>query len=130
MPLTFSVHHNEGYFSVKYIGLVTDDEIVSAFTVFFEHGEWIPGLNVLVDLEKVNGQQVTQEGLRRLASLVGSVYSAYGVAPQVATYAPNDLSFGLARMYSVFVNNIEEHNVFREYDRALQLVEQKSVTNN
>lgn len=100
MGITFTIKADDGYFISKYVGAITDDELLASYTAFHEGNDWIPGLHELADLSEANMKQVTQEGLRCLASYVKAVYLKHGLlAIKTAAFAPNDLPFGIARVY-------------------------------
>jgi hypothetical protein len=93
--------------------------MLNDYRAFFASSDWVPGHNELVDLCDADLSKVTPGGLRDLASIVKQIFQSKDVSPKVAVYAPNDLPFGLARMYSVPAEDFETQMVFRDLNEAM-----------
>lgn len=63
MPISFTINHEQGYFISKYVGKLTDDELVESYKNFSEGDDWIPGLNELADLSEMDATIVTTDGI-------------------------------------------------------------------
>ena len=118
MPITFSVYPNQGYYIAKFVGIVTDREMLDDYKRFFSSDEWVPGLNELTDISAADVTQVTSNGVRDLANLIEGIFRQHNSSPKVAVYAPHDLPYGLSRMYSVEAERFELHEVFRDLAEA------------
>lgn len=59
MPITFSVNQDDGYLTAAYTGKITDDDLLDSWTDFFQGGNWVPGLNELVDLSQADLTGIT-----------------------------------------------------------------------
>ena len=120
MPITFSVKPDQGYYISKYAGRLTDDDLIKPWKDFFESGEWVPCLNELADISELDGQDITMDGIMRLAQFVTSVLKENCKSViKAAVYSPHDLSFGLARMYEAMADeSIQEVRVYRERGEA------------
>ena len=119
MPIVLEVNHEEGYYLAKWSQVVTDAEVVSSYRAFFESERWVPGYDSLVDLSELDAADLTANGVNSLARLVQSTFERHKIHPKIAVYAPEDVPYGLARMYSVKVESFESHEVFRNRQDAL-----------
>lgn len=120
MSISFTINHEQGYFISKYVGKLTDNELIESWKNFLEGDDWVPGLNELADLSEMDATMVTMDGINRLMRYVGSIYEKHGLNTIiVGVYAPRDLPFGLARMYEFIANESpEEICVFRTMQEA------------
>jgi len=120
MAITFTI--NQNYFTCKYEGRITNDEALDEWKKFLEGEAWIPAQNELADLSRAQLNDVTVEGLTNLANYIESIYTKNNIEhKKVAVYAPNDLPFGIARMYSAYADESPELvHVFRVKEEAIQ----------
>ena len=118
MSISITLYPEEGYYVSEYVGAITDAEMQDAFTRFFTGDEWVPGMNELADISKADLSRVTPSGLRALASIVEDIFGNHDFFMKVAVYAPENLSFGMARIYSAHASRFEAHRVFRDLDEA------------
>ncbi len=72
--------------------------------------------------------QITGESVKRLGRFTTDILQNLGAqAVKVGVYAPQNIPFGLARMYSSIVEGAPEQvAVFRELSRATQWVKHES----
>ena len=121
IPITFL----RGYFISKYEGTISDEEVLNAYNDFFQGKEWRPGLNELADLSDANVSLITNQGISRLVELNKRVFKAHNIdSVKTAVYAPEDLPFGLARMYSILAEDSPENiDVFRDFFEAKSWIE-------
>jgi len=120
MAIEFSVFPDENYYLAAFTGTLTDAEFLEGYRSFFEGDAWRPGLNELADLEHSNLEQVTSAGLRSLQDYTERFLIAnHGEETKTAVYAPHDLPFGLARIYSAMADGSPEMmGIFRDFDEA------------
>lgn len=118
MPIKFNVYPNDGYYISKSRGAITDAGMLDDYRRFFAGDEWIPGMNELADLSEADVTQVTIDGVNKLAELIEGIFQQHDILPRVAVFAPNDLSYGLSRMYSVKAERFESLKVFRDLIEA------------
>lgn len=120
MPITFSVDLAGNFFISRYVGILSIEEMLGAAKDFFEGEEWIPGQNELVDFSKANLSKITSYDMRRLANYSREVYEKHDIYDvKVAVYAPEDLPFGIARIYEAIAYNSPENlMVFRNIEEA------------
>jgi hypothetical protein len=101
MPIQFIMNYDEGYYVAKYIGLISDAELVERWEKFFYSDKWYPGLNNLSDLTQADTGIVTGDGIIKLANLINRVYRKHnGGDKKAAILVPDTLLFGIARMFT------------------------------
>ncbi len=115
MTIKFSVNHDDKYVVIKFTGQITDQELFDAYAKFYRRDEWFPSLNQLTDLSQADLTDITASGLQNLAYHVEQIYRQHIVSSaRVATFAPDPLPFGLARMYIGMTGKIPRRfHVFR-----------------
>ena len=118
MPLKFIVFPDDGYYITRFVGAITDRDMLDDYKSFFVSNEWFPGLNELTDLSGADAFQVTADGVANLALMIKNHFEQHNFSPKVAVYAPHELPYGLARMYSTEADDIETHEVFRDLTEA------------
>ncbi len=118
MPIKFTVCSDDGYYIANYVGRITNDSVIADFRAFFESGNWSTGLNELADLSESDLTEVTSLGVQNLASFIEEFAKKHDWRPKVAVYAPRDLPYGLARVYSVKACKFENLQVFRDRSEA------------
>jgi len=106
----------------RFFGRITFQDLLATMA---EGGAVEPdrsGINALWDFSQAF-PAVSPEELERLADLAGQ-QSGGAACPQAAIVAADDLSFGLARVYSARVNSrsAAEVRIFRTREEALQWV--------
>jgi hypothetical protein len=103
-----------------HVGSVSDDEFLSSYREFFNDARYDRSFNVLVDLRRADSSARGPEALRDFAGFVGRQFADTKTEPKVAVVAPQDISFGLARMYEAFSDTVPlEFKVFRGAEAAL-----------
>lgn len=118
MPIFYKIYKEENLIISKFIGKVTDSEMLDAYTDLFQDELWANTLNELTDLSQLDGVEMSTQGLRRLSVFIGDTLKKRGARPKVAIYAPSDLAYGLARVYSVYSEGFEDNQVFRDLGDA------------
>ena len=127
MAITFTPNQEQGYFISKFTGNITDDELLDSYIAYFEDDDWIPLSKEIVDLSETDGTTVTSEGIERLASYIENLLVQRGItAYYTAIYAPQDLSFGLSRIYDVMTDQSPESvMVFRKLSDAVAWIKER-----
>jgi hypothetical protein len=120
MPITCDFRPDAKLAIFVHVGIVPDDEFLSSYRSFLEDPRFDPSFNLLVDLRRTSSTPRSSGALRTLAQFIRGVFRHNAVRPKVAVIAPEDLSFGLARMYEAFSESVLwEFAVFRAADAAL-----------
>jgi hypothetical protein len=120
MPITFLLNKNDGYFISRYIGILLDEELIDAYEKWFQGDAWSPGLNELVDLSEADLSRITTSGVTKFVAYNEKVNRNNNITSiKIAVYAPRDLHYGLARMYSILADDSpEDVHVFRDIQDA------------
>ncbi len=120
MPIHFDVDRERGYFLSTWQGDIADEMILDSYYCLYEGQEWLPTLNELADLSQANMARVSPDCLRTLADNVAAKFKELGIpSSKTAVYAPNDLPFGLARLYEAHTNQSPEIlKIFRDFNEA------------
>ncbi len=129
MPITFSVDPEGGYYIAKFIGKVSNKELTDSWQNFYESGKWIPGLNALGDLSESDLSEITLKGLRYFTDYIDNINKIHHTLfYKLAMYAPDDLPFGISRMYdAVLDDSSKEMKIFKDIKEAEFWVSTKST---
>lgn len=120
MPITYHLKPDERLVILVHTGIVTDDEFMSFYKALFEGTQFDESFNLLVDLRQAESSVRSAATLDEFANFIRRQYGSTTERPKVAVVAPEDISFGLARMYEVFSGDVSwEFEVFRTADTAL-----------
>lgn len=104
---------------VTHIGLIPDDEFLGFYNAFFTGGALRPSMNLLVDLRQADSSPRSSEVLRHLAGSLRRLPVEIAPGTKVAVVAPEDLAYGLARMYGTLADAVSwEFSVFRSMKDA------------
>lgn len=122
MPITFSMIHDGGYLEIKLKGQISDSELLSAYKSYFNSGNWVPGSNDLTDVSEADLAYLSNDAIRALADFISSLYNENDSTPmKTAIYAPQDLSFGLSRMYEALIfGTAQDIEIFKDREMAIQ----------
>lgn len=103
MPVEIQIHPEQGYLTCRYVGDVSDGELIAAWKQAYESEAWVPGMPELADLSELGNATLTATGLQRLADFCRDTYRKHGVkSVRVVVYAPHPAGFGIVRMYQAF----------------------------
>ena len=120
MPITYQLKPDERLVILVHVGAVTNDEFLSFYKALFEDDQFDKSFNLLVDLRQAESSVRSAETLNEFADFIRRQYVSTTARPKVAVVAPEDISFGLARMYEVFSGDVPwEFAVFRAAAAAL-----------
>ncbi len=120
MPISMTVFPDEGYYVARFFGQITDDELNDVFLEFHATHD-VTGLHVFADLSEADFSLLTSEGISRHAQNVLDVSSDNSdVIVRSAVYAPDNLAFGISRMYLAQADDIPQRvRIFRNRDEAM-----------
>ncbi len=103
-------------FVATWIGVLTDRILLRSYEAYYSAPDYDPTCRELADLRGLTGNQMTTEGLKKMAELA----QRFQRSGLTAILAPTDISFGLARMYNVFgPDAAKRFEVFRDLPSAL-----------
>lgn len=119
MPCTFELDAAARLRVHSYTGIVDDAVTIAAYTALVETPGYRNDVNDLVDMTHVDRLEVTAEAMMRVISLFAPI-DALGVRTKLAIVAPNDLAYGVGRMYEMLrgEDTPEVVQVFRAMDDA------------
>lgn len=98
MPIEYSIDHNRRLVTAQGRGTITDDDIYG-----YQEKVWsrpdVAGYNELVDMSAVT--QIVRPSVERIQDLArfSAAMDVRSPKSKFAIVAPNDLAFGLGRMY-------------------------------
>lgn len=120
MPIKSFVKPEHNLVIMVHEGVIPDDEFLAFYKSFFAGEEFVPSMNLLVDLREADSSARSSGVLRHFAEYVGTVITNGPARAKVAVVAQRDLSFGIARMYEAFSESVPwDFVVFRAIDAAL-----------
>lgn len=120
MPITCQFKPDESLVVFTHIGMVSDEEFLTRYEACFEDPRFDNSFDLLVDLRETNSSPRGTTVLSRLADYMRQKYENVEREPKAAVLAPELLSFGLARMFEVFSEDVTiDFRVFRTIDEAV-----------
>jgi hypothetical protein len=122
MPIEYRIDHDRKLVSAKGSGIVTDQDLFGYQREVWSRAD-VTGFDELIDMSGVTDILVpSADRVRDLASLSAGM-DAGSVATKFAIVAPDNLAFGLGRMYATFrelnPRSKKVVQVFRTMDEAL-----------
>ena len=119
MPIIYDTKPDEQLVVIRHIGAIPDSEFLTAYREFLRSPDVRAALKVLVDLRLTTSKLRSSGALQALAAFLKEKYRDSMEQRKVAVIAPADLSYGLARMYEIFIADLPwEFVVFRDDDAA------------
>lgn len=124
MPILHTINEELGVVLSSWVGDISDSDLLPSYKQLYQNENWKPGFNEIVDLRNAELSDVTNKGLERLAIFVKQVTVGKCEVFKTAVIAPDDLPFGLARVYeAVSVDTLESVRVFRDLKLAFEWLE-------
>jgi hypothetical protein len=120
VPIVYRIEPDVGLVILVHTGVVPDDEFLSSYRTLFGDPQYQKSFNMLVDLRRADSSARSPDTLRQLAEFVRQLFGDAEEGPKVAVVAPEDISFGLARMYEALSDTVPwDFKVFRDVKVAL-----------
>jgi len=121
MPINFTLHPDQGYFTSEYQGSLSDSDLIGYWESFFKE-HWQQGLNELADLSHSDLSGISASGVLYLAKYIEDFYKQHNIEKvKVAIFSPDDLPYGIARMYVVAAESSPERfYITRDKEKALE----------
>jgi len=120
MPIEHRIDPTARLVTSAHIGIVPDDEFLRSYRELFQRPGFSREFDHFVDLRQTTSAVRSVGALRQLAEFMKAQYRK-GVAalPRTAIVAPQDISFGLSRLYEALTDALTgDVAVFREVDEA------------
>jgi len=123
MAILFTVNESHGLFLSSWLGAMSDADLIPAYERLFATEGYKPGFNEICDCREADFAGVTSAGMRQLATMIGNYLSGRCEEFKTAVVAPEDLPFGMARVYGALTDQSSENvRVFRELKTALEWI--------
>jgi hypothetical protein len=104
---------------IAHVGQVSDNEFITFYSSFFAAGGLEPTSHLLVDLRLADSSSRSPAMLRKLADFITCSPVHIPARTKVAVVAPQDLAYGLARMYGALADAVPwKFRVFRSVEDA------------
>ncbi len=114
MPVTYRIDHENKIIFTKVEGVVTDEDIITHQKQTRNDPELDPSYGQLVDLSNIQKLEITAQAVHEFTSTKFST-----VWSRRAFVAPDDLSYGFARMFQMMRDTADERTeVFRDMEEA------------
>ncbi len=113
---------SDGFSTVKYVGKISDQDLLEKWRNHLESNFWIPGAKILGDLSKADLSAVTSEGIQQLVSMFESFIAKHGQnfkSTKTALFAPEAFMFGMSKIFDGYgVDTVGEIRVFSDIEKA------------
>jgi len=113
MPATYTIDVARGLVVTRLWGRLTDEDLIDHQQRLRTDREFDPGFRQFADFSDVEETTIAPEVIRELART-----NPWGAGARRAMFAPSDLLFGLARMFEMLDEQLDEVRVFRNADEA------------
>lgn len=113
MPATYTIDVARGLVVTRLWGRLTDEDLIDHQQRLRTDPEFDPGFRQFADFSDVEETTIAPEVIRELART-----NPWGAGARRAMFAPSDLLFGLARMFEMLDEQLDEVRVFRNADEA------------
>ena len=122
MPLHFSPKSEQPYFVTRFVGEIDDGQLFEYYGHVYSRPELQPMKAELADLSEADMRRVTTSGLEELAKSIEKMFAKLGIESiKTAVYSPDDLPFGLGRVYQAWSDSSPELvKVFRDRSKAIE----------
>jgi hypothetical protein len=126
MPIEYQIDHPNRLVIGKARGILTKDEMFH-----YQHEVWsrtdVKGYNELIDMSEV--ENIETPGINRITELakLAVAMDEKTISTKFAIVAPDDMAYGLGRMYETYRNlnnrSTKQVAVFRSLQDAMTLIE-------
>jgi hypothetical protein len=120
MPIESYIKPEHDLVVFVHTGRVPDDEFLAYYKSFFGNEGFSPPGKILVDLRETSSSSRSHDAILDSAKIAEKSFGGNDPVTKVAVVAPQDLSFGLARLYEILADSAKwDFVVFRAIDTAL-----------
>ena len=127
MPINYHIKPNDNIVVIVHVGAVPDDEFLAFYKTFYRDRVVDDSFNLVVDLRRAESYERTSVALKGVVNIMQGYYLNSTKRPKIAVVAPDDLSFGLARMFEAFSTPVPfEFKVFKTADTGLDWLDAPS----
>lgn len=120
MPIDYETSADGSIIITHFRGRMSDEEILASWKLYQESELWHSGMDELVDLSEMDGNDLTTDGIRKFSAYVEGKHQEFGLTrKKIAVYATENVAFGMARMFMMWADmHPELFQVFRSYEEA------------
>ena len=105
-------------------GVVEDAEFVDYYRTFFQQSAVELSFDRIIDLQQADSSVRSVDALQQVVEIMEAAYEDAAPIPKTAVIAPEDVSFGLGRMFQAFDSlGPGQFSVFRTLEDALNWLE-------
>ena len=125
MEFEISFVKEKSYFIIKTSGDTTPDDVEASLKQVFNSPYWSNGTHILYDNRLENLHNLSSDDVQKI-SLKFTQFNDKLENSKIALVMPNDIAFGLARMWEIYTENTASFrtNVFRSMDDAIKWIEE------
>lgn len=114
----YEINTHEGLLTIDLVGPAATDTIVALIERVRNDTRYSPAMKVLYDLSRCDFSAASTAQIRRVTSLIDD----HTMTSKLAIYAPDDLAYGMARIYVSEASLLHERprRVFKDYRAAIR----------
>lgn len=118
MPIDIEIDAKRQRIDTRATGVVTVQDLLSYYQRLHDHPDFNLGMSELWDASAITDTRLSSDDLREFSS-VTEPYTRQGASARVAILVPDDLGFGLARMYELLqADSINRLKIVRSREAA------------
>ena len=102
--MEYEIHQRSGFVEVVTHGDGDVEVFQELLNEALRHPDWKPGTPILIDHSDLNAGPLTIDGMKRLADMIHAARGELG-SSCMAILVPEDLEYGLGRMWQVYVED-------------------------
>ena len=99
MPMEYAFCSTPPLALVRYRGRIDPQVIIRSFQRYVEHPLYAPGMDELADLSQLTEIDLDYTTMRAVLKSVNAVYTRLPTRTRISFFAPEDVGFGMARMF-------------------------------
>ena len=122
MSVQFTVYPDLGFVYFDMQGVFSANATIAAFRAYMEHPEFDGALHLIVDFANATQVDVAFLDMMKIADRLAPYYALRDPASVTAFHAPDEMSFGVTRMYMSAAEDRAQHRIssFRTLREALE----------
>ncbi|RYG92046.1 STAS/SEC14 domain-containing protein [Loktanella sp. IMCC34160] len=124
MTVSYKIHPNLHLVCVTYSGEVTPDQYLESFDRYLKDPDYAPDLRILMNMTTATGFDIDFKAMFQMVLHQIPHYANRPKGTRAAILAPDDLSFGIGRMYQSLTDGQlpSELAVFRTAEEAFDFL--------
>ena len=119
MAVSHQFYTDHNILLTTWSGTLQESELLRDYMGIYNHSQWHPGYNEIIDLRDADLSQLSNDALNHLSGLTASCLGGNQI--KLAIIAPSELSTDIARLYQAFTHIPNESTYLCHHlDEALQ----------